>query len=103
MNENRIKQVLEIEKQAQEIHEAALHDAQQFPVLADQEAQALVEKARSQAQAEARQILARAQAGEETSRILAEAEAKNRQTEALAMNNFDRAVNYILDRVINKE
>jgi PAS domain S-box-containing protein len=31
------------------------------------------------------------------------AEEKNRQLEALAMSNFDRAVNYILDRVIGKE
>jgi hypothetical protein len=36
-------------------------------------------------------------------RILAEAEEKNRQLEALAMSNFDRAVNYILDRVTGRE
>jgi len=103
MNENRIRQVLEIEKQAQEIHEAAVRDAQQFPVLADQEAQAILEKARVEAEQEARQLIASAQAEEEVARILAQAEEKNRQIEALAMSNFDRAVAYILDRVIGRE
>jgi len=103
MNENRIQQVLEIEKQAQEIHETALRDAQQLPISADQESQVILEKARTGAQEEARQLIANAQAEEETTRILAEAEKKNRQVEALAMSNFDRAVNYILDRVIGRE
>ena len=103
MNENRIQQVLEIEKQAQEIHEIALRDAQQLPISADQESQAMMEKVRAGAQEEARQLVANAQAKEETDRILLEAEKKNGQTEALAMSNFDRAVNYILDRVIGKE
>ncbi len=103
MNENRIQQVLEIEKQAQEIHEAAIRDAQQLPISADQESQAIVEKVRANAQDEARQLIANAQAKEETERIMAEAEKKNRQVETLAMSNFDRAVNYILDRVIGRE
>lgn len=103
MNENRIQQVLEIEKQAQEIHEVAIRDAQQLPISADQESQAVIEKARADAQQEARDLIASAQAKEETARILVEAEEKNRQVEALAMSNFDRAVNYILDRVIGRE
>ena len=103
MNENRIQQVLEIEKQAQEIHEIAIRDAQQLPISADQESQAMMEKVRAGAQEEARQLVANAQAKQETDRILLEAEQKNGQTEALAMSNFDRAVNYILDRVIGKE
>ena len=103
MNENRIQQVLEIEKQAQEIHEIAIRDAQQLPILADQESQAVMDKARVDAQAEVRQLLANAEAKEETARILVEVEGKNRQVEALAKSNFDRAVNYILDRVIGRE
>ena len=103
MNENRIQQVLEIEKQAQEIHEIAIREAQQLPILADQESQAVIAKARAEAQEEARQRIANAQAKSETDRILSEAEKKNGATEALAMSNFDRAVNYILDRVIGKE
>ena len=103
MNENRIRQVLDIEKKAQENYEAALNEAQKLPALAEQEAQEIVNKARAEAQEEARQIVARAKAEGEVDRILAEAEEKNHQLEALAMSNFDRAVNYILDRVTGRE
>ena len=103
MNENRIQQVLEIEKQAQDMHETAIRDAQQLPISADQESLAVMEKARADAQQEARELIAKAQAKEETTRILVTAEEKNHQVEALAMSNFDRAVNYILDRVIGRE
>jgi vacuolar-type H+-ATPase subunit H len=103
VNENRIRQVLDIEKKAQENYEAALNEAQKLPALAEQEAQEIVNKARTEAQEQARQIVARAKAEGEVDRILVEAGEKNRQLEALAMSNFDRAVNYILDRVTGKE
>lgn len=103
MNENRIQQVLEIEKQARDVHEQAARAAQQLPIQAEQEGQALIEKARAEAQEEARRIVAGAKAEDVTARVLAQAEEKNRQAEALAMSNFDRAVAYVLDRVINKE
>ncbi len=45
MNERNIQQVLKIEEQAQEIHEAAMKEAQQLPLVTEQEAQALIEKA----------------------------------------------------------
>ena len=103
MNENRIKQVLEIEKKAQENYEAALKEAQQLPTLAEQEAQEIVSKARAEAEEEARQIVEKAKAEDEVVRILAEAEEKNRQLEFQAMNNFDRAVSFIIDRVTGRE
>ncbi len=103
MNENRIRQVLEIEKRAQENYDAALKEAQQLPTLAEQEAQEIVNKARAQAEEEAKQIVAKAKAEDEVARILSEAEAKNRQLESQATGNFDKAVNFIIDRVIGKE
>jgi hypothetical protein len=33
---------------------------------------------------------------------LSEVEEKNKQFEALAMSNFDRAVDYVLERVIGR-
>ena len=102
MNERHIQQVLEIEKQAQEIHEAAMREAQQLPVSAEQEAQALIEKARAEAQQQAREMVSEVKADEESARILSETEEKNKQFEALAMSNFDRAVNYVLERVIGR-
>ena len=102
MNEKHIQQVLEIEKQAQEIHEAAMKEAQQLPVIAEQEAQALIEKARAEAQQQAREMVSQVKADEESARILSEAEEKNKQFEALAMKNVDQAVNYVLERVLGK-
>lgn len=102
MNEKHIQQVLEIEKQAQEIHEAAMKEAQQLPVIAEQEAQALIEKARAEAQQKAREIVSEVKADEENARILSEVEEKNKQFEALAMSNLDRAVTYVLERVIGR-
>ena len=102
MNEKHIQQVIEIEKQAQEIHEAAMREAQQLPVLAEQEAQALIEKTRADAQQKAREMVSEVKTDEESARILSEVEEKNKQFEALAMSNLDRAVTYVLDRVIGR-
>ena len=102
MNEKHIQQVLDIEKQAQEIHDAAVKEAQQLPVTAEQEAQALIEKARTEAQQQAREMVSGLKADEEGARILAEAEEKNKQFETEATKNFDRAVNYVLERVIGR-
>lgn len=102
MNDKHIQQVLDIEKQAQEIHDAAMKEAQQLPVTAEQEAQALIEKARADAQQKAREMVSAVKVDEENARILSEAEEKNKQFESMAMSNFDRAVNYVLERVIGR-
>ncbi len=103
MNEKRIQQVLEIEKQAQQILDSAIKDAEQLPVQADKEAQDLIEKARSEAREEAAQIVARARSDTQTARMLSEAEEKTREIENLAMKNFDRAVAYVLKQVTSQE
>jgi vacuolar-type H+-ATPase subunit H len=103
MNEKRIQQVLEIEKQAQQVHDAALREAQQIPIEAEQKAQALLERARAQAQEQARKLAAPAEADAESARILSEAGQKNQKTEALAMSNFDRAVSHVIEQVIGRE
>jgi cell division septum initiation protein DivIVA len=102
VNEKHIQQVIEIEKQAQEIHEAAMREAQQLPVLAEQESQALIEKTRADAQQKAREMVSEVKTDEESARILSEIEEKNKQFEALAMSNLDRAVTHVLERVIGR-
>jgi V/A-type H+/Na+-transporting ATPase subunit G/H len=102
MNEKRIEQVLEIERQAQAILSAATHEAEQLPAHAEQEAQQLIDKARLEAQEEARQMLEKAQAEQETAGILSKADDKNRDIEKLAMKNLDSAVAFVLERVIGK-
>ena len=103
MNEKRIQQVIEVEKQAQQILDSAKRDAEKLPIIADQEAQEIIEKARKEAREEANQIVTQARGETETARILSEAEEKTHEIENLAMKNFERAVGFVLDRVIGKE
>jgi len=99
MNNKHIEEVLDIEKQARNIHDTAVREAQQLPILAEQDAQGIIEKAKVEAQEEARKLVERAQVEEETVRILNASEIKNKQMDGAANKNFDRAVNYILNQV----
>ena len=103
MNEKRIEQVLEIEKQALALHEKAIREAEQIPLQAEKDADALIETARHEAEEKARQIEANAEPKEECDRILNQATEEARKTTELGMSNFDRAVTYVLNRVIGKE
>jgi V/A-type H+-transporting ATPase subunit G/H/F-type H+-transporting ATPase subunit b len=102
MNEKNIRQVLEIEKQARELQDKARREAQDIPVRAEQEAQAMLARARAEAQEEARKLIAEAQSEERSKSAMADVSAKNNDFEALARKNFDKAVAYVLDRVIGK-
>jgi len=102
MSEKNIQQVLEIEKQAQEILEKAKRDAQEIPVKAEQEAQALIAKAKTDAQEEARKLIAGAQAADGSGGAAAEIASKNSEFETLAKKNFDKAVAFVLERVIGR-
>lgn len=103
MNEKRIQQVLEIEREAESIRAKAVSEAEQIPVRAEQESQELIEKARAAAQEEARRLLVKAQAEQESAGILSETEERVQRIEMTAMRNFDRAVTYVLNRVVGRE
>jgi len=102
MNEKRIEQVLEIERQAQDILNAATSEAEQIPARAEREGQRLLERARAEAHEEARKMLEQAKAEQETAGILSNAEEQNREIEKLAMKNLDKAVAFVLQRVIGQ-
>jgi len=102
MNDKHIQQVLEIEKRAQEIQEKAKREAHDIPIKAEQESQALIAKARSDAQDEARKMLADVQADDSSSQMAANVESKSSEFEAKAKNNFDKAVAFVLERVIGR-
>ncbi|MBN1312443.1 MAG: hypothetical protein JXB30_13580 [Anaerolineae bacterium] len=103
MNEKRIRQVLGIEEQAQSIHQAAVHEAEQLQIQAEQDAQTLVEQVRSAAHEEARRLIEEAQTEEDRVQILTEAKQESRRIETLALSYFDRAVGYVLDQIAGKE
>ena len=101
MNEKHIQQVLEIEKQAQEIQEKARHEAQDIPAKAEQEAQALIAKAKAEAHEEARKMIAAVQPNDASVQSAASG-AKDNEFEASAKKNFDKAVAFVLERVIGR-
>jgi len=103
MNDERIQQVIAIEKEAQQIQDAAVRDSEQLLMLANQEVDKIIEQAQKEARLAAQQLVAEAQAKEESTRILNEVEEKIKQAQNLSGKNFDRAVTYVLDRVIGKE
>ena len=103
MNDDRIQQVLQIEKEAQELFDSATRDAEQILIQAEQDSETLIEKERTAAEEEARQIVAKADVEEERKRILAEADEKVNRTNSLAKGHSDRAVNYVLNRVAGRK
>ena len=103
MNENRIQDVIQIEKQADEIYNKAVHEAERIPQQAEQEAKVIIEKAKVEAEKEAQAILANAQAKEECEKILVDANESIQHNQTLAKRNFDRAVTYVISRVLGRE
>ena len=102
MNEKRINEVINIEKQADEIFSKSVAEAERIPQKAEQEAKELIENARVQAQKEAQNILASSQTTDETDRILHEADTTNKRNETLAKHNFERATTYVISRVVGR-
>jgi vacuolar-type H+-ATPase subunit H len=100
MNEKHIEQVLEIEKQAQELQEKARREAAEIPVKAEQEAQLLIAKAKADAQEEARKMMTDAQTGNASGDQSRGSDSENSDFEAAAKKNFDKAVTFVLERVI---
>lgn len=103
MNESRVQQILAYEKKASEIYEAALKEADQLPKMAEQDAQAMIEKARQQAEAEARALLAESSSDESASQISEQMQDQLVRTEKLARMHHERAVDYTLARMIGME
>lgn len=99
MNEKRIQEIMTIERQAQEVLEAAQQEAEAVPLRAEQEGRDLIEKARRTAREEARQLLDAAGAGD----ISPKAERPVGEMERLAAKNLDAAIQYVLERVIGKQ
>jgi vacuolar-type H+-ATPase subunit H len=102
MSDKNIQQVLEIEKKAAEMQERAKREAQEIPVKAEQEAQAMIAKAIAEAQEEARKMVANAKADDASGNAAADIASQNTEFEANAKKNFDKAVAFVLERVIGK-
>lgn len=103
MNEEKVKQLRELEKKAQDLYNTAVQEAQRLPQQAEAEARSLLETSRSAAQAEAQRILAEARETGQNEQIMQQTEEETKRKEALAMSHFDRAVNYVLHRIAGRQ
>ena len=103
MSDQNIQEVLKLEQKARSVYDAAVHDTEQIPVQAEQEAHVFIEKARIEMQDEARDLISKAEAKEEAGQILADAEGKSKELDAAAKTNFDKAVAYVLKQILNRE
>jgi vacuolar-type H+-ATPase subunit H len=103
LNEERVKQLGDIEIKAKKLHDDAVQEAQLLPKRAEVEARELLETTRSAAQEEARQFIAEAQNQSNNERVLKQAEEEAKRKETLAMTHFDRAVNYVLHRIAGRQ
>ncbi len=103
MNENHIQQILAYEQKASDIYEAAVKEAEQLPALAEQDVQAMIAKARLQAEEEAQALVNQSDVNEECAHILEQLQEKLSRTEKFAKMNHDRAVDYALARIIGME
>ncbi len=102
MNEKRIEQVMQIENEAQQILDAAKKESARIPLEAEREGREIVERARAEAESAARQLIERASDPEDGASILADAEKRAQASEAAAKKNLDRAVEYVLARVLGE-
>ncbi|MFN2119187.1 MAG: hypothetical protein ACK2T0_02195 [Anaerolineales bacterium] len=102
MNEKRIEEVIEVEKGAEEMLEAARKEAERLPIEAEEEARKLVDEARAAAQQEARRLVDEAESDVQVKEILSAAEEKGKELESRSKANFDRAVAFVLDRVVGR-
>ena len=103
MNEERVRQILDIESEAQAIYQKAVHEAEDLPDQAEQESQVLIEKARQDAQLQAQKILDEAQDQDACDDIVRRAREEAEHMENLALGHFDRAVGYVIARLAGKE
>lgn len=100
MNEKRIREVLEVEQKAMELLAKAKREAEQLPIEAEAEASRMIESARGAAQDEARKIIEEAQKGNEPEQIVSHAQESMARASSLAEKNLEKAVTYVLERVL---
>jgi vacuolar-type H+-ATPase subunit H len=100
VNEKRIREVIEVEKRALDMVAQANREAEQIPVEAEARAASIVDMARAAARDEAQRMVQRAKEGQESSGILAQAAVRMSQTAGLAEKNLEKAVMFVLERVL---
>ena len=100
VNEKRIREVIEVEKQALELLAQAQREAERLPVEAESAAREMIDKARVAARDEARKLVEQATSEEQAAEIIVRARAAMAERAKKANENFERAVTYVLERLV---
>ena len=105
MKQERVAEVLSIERQALEVHRDAEERAEEILDKARDDAAQLRDQTMEAARQEAGEIVERARedAQAERQRILVEAEQKASELQASVEPNHDRAVRFVVDQVAGQE
>ena len=103
MNKHKVEQILQIEDAAQKIRSDAQRAAKQLLLDAQNEVEELRAKVRQEAEQEAEQILNQALSKEKNARILDQSRLDGDKKEALAKQNFDKAVDYVLAQIVKQD
>ncbi len=99
MDEEYLKKIIDIEKNARAMREKALQEAQALPQKAEQDAKSILSSAQEEAKKEAERILASVKADQESKKILQDAEAQAGQKEAQAAKSFEKGVDFVLKKI----
>ena len=101
--EETVNQLREIEEKAQALYESTVQEAKMLPIDAEEDARVLKSQLHQETEAEAQRILSEAKDDSDSKKILQQAEEDAVRKETVAMNQFDRAVNYILHRIVGRQ
>jgi vacuolar-type H+-ATPase subunit H len=105
LSEEIIRQILDIERQAQDIHDEAQREAARIVEQAQRDADLSRRRAEEEAREEARGLLDEARRGaqQEGERILSRKREELRRIEEQAHSHMDEAIRYVLDGVAGRE
>ena len=103
MNKQKVQQILQIESNAQKIRSDAQQAAKQMLIDVQVEVSQLQSQVRQDAEQETEQILNQALSKEKGSRILNQAKTSGQKKETLAKQNFDHAVDFVLEQITRQD
>ena len=103
MNKQKVQQILQIETDAQKIRSDAQQTAKQMLIDAKTEVTKLQSQVRRDAEQETEQILNQALSKEKSSHILNQAKTDGEKKETLAKQNFNHAVDFVLEQIVRQD
>lgn len=102
MNEERIKQILEVEEQAQSLYEVATKQAETLPEQAEQAVQVLLDETRQKAELDSARLTEEIINPKIIKDIVHQYAQRTTQRDALAEVNMPKAIDYVVQVLLGK-